>query len=1085
MTSNHDYSVAGCRTCHQYWITPDYKLKHQTSITCPLCDTRQPVKKIKKNGTWETREAAAEARSRIIANDAGEDDVYRRFVEDKGHGQYYEQQEEIEQQIEAFGGEPADDDLRPDAYDRFQHWVDVLDEKRERELKALEERAERTSEWWINAFADGDKKTSSDWDVCEDQVDRMLDEFGDVPESIDQRTGELVLDDELDDDLAENAIAAHEIDENTTATGLWSELLKQPRVQTVFTEGIRRFATGRSPTELSEKFEQYGVAYEIRAAIQNFCRGIDIEDDEQADAALRELVYSQEEPKGLLYLARRLATQHADAEQLLGTARLLAWASDEEIEPPTIVFRLDRSFEEKDRKRRETVVRLLQAIAHHCEVVVVSKPIDLRWFQKDHGLEAADFSERWTGRHFSGDLEDVVKRALDAYDEQLTPKEILRLIHTDGGGTLTYDQLESSLRVSKSAISQWVSYRDDSLTDLGLVETFRAQGNRLHVELTAAGREAIETIDVETARQRRLDELFSEVLDSSDHGRENPPAHEAPPDGDPRRKGTGLAPVGTLSRRRAFGALASSRSNAISTADHPVEKADDYRCPQIWIDPSGDRVVTSAEYCNPMQYWVSTARSLSDSRIFDYVLTEERLDSTDYDFGTMFHEHRDVLRSSRCLGHLSDRIDDVGDYADELQKARDELEKLTTRLDNGDFDDEASFRGVILRNALGLVGTIVHIMDLVDVDLVREVRLPAFSQDFDADRWDDLVRTLAVGAAIQSKYAQFSAYRQLFETRKEKLDWTIFVEDIDADDPFGELIGSFVLVGDFAYPDGEKHEQFLDDLRSELESPRALRDDAPEFNVQIDVWAFEFDREQFEEAAELVLSEKNLRPTADPVSLLCLFAATPYAAVEALDGLKPETKHPGRKIRVDEIRFALAKETFSAEHLCPWLGAAGQDLLKVLLEATEPLSVTEICDHAGRDRSTWYDYVDELEATGLILQEDGGWRLAITFRDDAERYGDDVVPSMVESQSFLMAVDEILVNVLPPDRYGDPGDPLGGVLFDLPDSPSNPWAATAGDEIGPWIHRAALVTNAARPDPEISVAMGPRIEQTALMEVAT
>ncbi|NGM71569.1 hypothetical protein G6M89_21735 [Natronolimnobius sp. AArcel1] len=955
----------------------------------------------------------------------------------------------------------------------------VLDEKREQEREALEELAEQTSDWWIDAFADGDKRTSRDWDVCEEQVDQMLEEFGEAPESVDPPTGELVL----DSDYPVNAIVDLDIDEETTATKLWSELLKRPRVQTAFIDGIRQFATGLSMTELGEKLEQYNVAYDLRAVIQRYARGLEHEDESELDSALRELLFSQQEPKGLLYLAHRLGTQRALTEQLLGTARLLGWSDNEQSETPTLAFRFNRSFEEKDRKRRETVVKLVQAISHHCEVVIVSKPIDLRWFQKDHGLEPTDFSERWTGRRWSGEIEDVVKRAMDAYDEQPTAKAILRTLHTDAGGALTYDELISTIPsvTTKGAISQWITTREDSLIDLSMVDAFRAHG-RLHVELTAAGRETIETIDAETARQQRLDDFFSDVSDSPDHGRENPPAHEAPPDGDPRRKGTGYASVGSLSRRRAFGALSSSRSNAFSLADYPVEKADDYRCPQIWIDPSGDRVVTSAEYVNPLQYWVSTARALTDPRIFEWLLSEDRLESSDHDFSNLFYEHRQVLRSSRCLGELPDKIKTTSDYADALMDARDELTKLTTRLHNDNFDDEASFRGTIVCNALGLVGTVVHIMDLVDVDIVREVRLPTFSQDFDSERWDALVKTMAVGSAIQSKYAQFSAFRQLFETRQEKLDWTIFA-DVDADDPFGELIGSFVLVGDFAYQNGEKYSQFVEDLRSELRNPRDSRDDAPEFNVKITLWAFEFERKQFEQAADLILSEKNLSPTADPVSLLCLFSETPYDAVEALDGLKTETKHPGRSIRVDEIRFALAKETFSANRICPWLGAAGQDFVKVLLEATEPLSVTEICNRAGRDRSTWYDYVDELKATGLLTEDDGGWRLAIIFRDDEHHTSGDVVPwyigddDSVLLQDVLWEAAEILVDT---ERIVDPDDPVFGVFFDAPiniDRLRRSWSWGAS-----WIDPIRAATGAPKRRPHI-MTFGPTLEQVSIQQL--
>jgi len=112
---------------------------------------------------------------------------------------------------------------------------------------------------------------------------------------------------------------------------------------------------------------------------------------------IRKLLYGGEQLDGLLFLARRLGTQRAAIEEILGTARLVGWAtSDQAVEPPTITVDLAKSFEAQSQDRRESIVQLLWQLARHCEVVVVGSPIDLRWLIHSHDLDRSAFSERWT-----------------------------------------------------------------------------------------------------------------------------------------------------------------------------------------------------------------------------------------------------------------------------------------------------------------------------------------------------------------------------------------------------------------------------------------------------------------------------------------------------------------------------------------------------------------------------------------------------------------------------------------------------------------------------------------------------------------
>jgi hypothetical protein len=243
-------------------------------------------------------------------------------------------------------------------------------------------------------------------------------------------------------------------------------------------------------------------------------------------------------------------------------------------------------------------------------------------------------------------------------------------------------------------------------------------------------------------------------------------------------------------------------------------------------------------------------------------LTPERIESGK--LGDMLANHTDLLRNSRCLGYLADRNATAEDYRDALLAAAEDLRNLTKDLYHGNFEDETRFRGEITREAHGLAGTMVHLLDLADVEIVREARIPRYSQDFKPSQKADLATTLATGASIQSKYGEFAAYRQLFENREDK---RTFPPSVDADDPFGECIGSFVLVG-------KSVEGFADRLRRRLAN-QETHDDAPEFAVEIPV-EVATERQHVAHTVREMCRQKSIRPTREATSMLAALTGTPY-----------------------------------------------------------------------------------------------------------------------------------------------------------------------------------------------------------------
>gem|GEM_PF-6695273 len=103
-----------------------------------------------------------------------------------------------------------------------------------------------------------------------------LSEFG-ADDVVDERTGDLVLDDQHPADataeivLDEDATVARSSADNP---GVWADLVKQSGFQTALLEGVRRFADGRTSSELQEALEARDVAYPLRSVIERLARGV-------------------------------------------------------------------------------------------------------------------------------------------------------------------------------------------------------------------------------------------------------------------------------------------------------------------------------------------------------------------------------------------------------------------------------------------------------------------------------------------------------------------------------------------------------------------------------------------------------------------------------------------------------------------------------------------------------------------------------------------------------------------------------------------------------------------------------------------
>ncbi|WP_049996302.1 hypothetical protein [Halococcus sediminicola] len=737
---------------------------------------------------------------------------------------------------------------------------------------------------------------------------------------------------------------------------------------------------------------------------------------------------------------------------------------------PTIAISLD-GFTSVRSDQRQAVLALVRAYARGCRVVLVASPIERTFLWRKHREELPasvkdDCKPRLGEQAMPAAVESRVEDAREAFDPDSKPIAILRAIADETSETTTYSALADAMNVGRGTIRNHVSQR---LVPHALVERFDHRGTT-HVSLSHVGREFLAALDSEIGVQSQLDDCVNATGNLSDDSRVTPPAHEgrhrpsaeaeeeavAESDGAGTDADRNRLPfshqVRSAARHRYAAAAGCASEGAMTLCDYPIAEKSDRGEPHHYYDHEADRLLVGAEYDNPMQWWVCIALALTSTRTFRHALTHERFESGK--LGDLLANHTDLLRDLRCLGYLKDVDATPEAYTEALIEAAEDLRKLTKHYRDGNYENESRFRGEITREALGLAGTMVHLLDLADIDVVREARIPRYSKDFKADQKADLAKTLCIGASIQSRYGEFAAHRQLFELRKQKREST-FSPTVDADDPFGELIGSFVLVG-------KSVESIADRLRRRL-SNWEPHDDAPEFAIRVSV---ETATERRHTAATMTVAcrQKNLRSTRTAISLFAALAGTPYDVARAVHSLESETKAPNREIRLDEVRFALS--TLTAERILPEMSKpALSRTIHTLLVAESPLIQSELADRADVSARWIRKHIERLAAFDFIRQTDGGWRFALPFHTDEER-GKTIYPWFVSSseadreQDTLVreVVAEAVYDLLDAGQYANADDPVGG-LFAKPGE-RIPALQEAWEWLDPWISAVEILVDA-------------------------
>lgn len=1094
------WHVVGCNRCDGLWLLEAWKHGYNSRATCPNCLKEHQTRRLDTLAEHEEQDGAAELRARMLAARAGEDDAYQE------EPAYEIQGEIVDEQIEA---KRSADHLDLTAHrERFGGLLD-LDEWYEQQYGALEDDA-------LDAFSDhreafgeaaGDEHPHANFYDDEAEAflerDRPLwgDEDAETAEEAPSFDGEPRVSvrrtDFHDADVRvsdpQTGPRAHQALLDAGLDELLIEALGElPGEQTGYADHLREEV---GATALHGHFAD--VAGKAAAAITAArLEGVDvapdgIEDREQLPSTIVGDDTEDDPVEKLLELAHSLGsgmsstgfpTSTEDVEA--GTPPIFAAARSE----PTVAVEFTGAFFERERSQREDVLDLLLALGHGCEVVLVPRRVAAKRLYTQHrdrlptGVTERLDPQRPPSPHVTEGrpktVEERISEAKDVLDPDGSKARVLRALRDSDAHALTYEDLRDELGLEDSHPRVIAS----RLADHGLVERIDRPDGTTALSLLAAGEGLLDDWRRLYGEQAALSDDYDDRPSEADAGSPSgadryaspknhlpcrvtppgdgettpkPPGSAAPAAAEPdrtERYAHGSVDINWMDPDREAAVLGSARSGEVSLINaelhREVDRSGDGRAPALGYDERRDAVVVGAEYHGPLQWWASIARALASPMVWRKVLTVDRVGE---ELEELLTSDTKKLRQGECIGWLpNDAAEDYDELADQFRDAYYELGEETKPLKSGEYEDRDDCRGEILSMAQGLAGSMSDLLKLAGVDVVREVRIPRFSDDFSAGghahRRRDLCRSIAFGAAIASSYEHCNAYRQLLEDREDKIDQAI-EPTVDADDPIATMHGSFVIAGNGV-------EDLDRELRSALENPKELRDDAPEIATKIPVRTG-FSPTTTRRTVKKIARQKNLEPGHREITAFHGFANDPYAAAEAIAKGLAKEEHP-REMHLDEVRTALAslrpvqdadRETFARDRLLRGSTKAPRSGVRALLRANEPISQAEIARRGGCSTQSWRNHRDELQAAGLVEETPEGWRLTLPFH--SERYEDETdvaepwildpddrfcwsearVDDVVEEiAAAIGALSDPIVNELLTEPYMDNGPPYSEVL---------------------------------------------------------
>jgi len=994
------FAVVGCRECEFLWVAEEYQ--HQERVECPRCGHSRDPDLVKAQATANNWTVACEQRARLQARRAGELGDYVGTVDDYGR-----LEDEIDFTVPTTSIDTDSDyhQILGDRVDeRLEQWADSRRDVLREEADAYLDRRFGT----LDEDFQYDTDRTLDFDTAAGSLTPSLNDGGDVRADI-------------------HATA------DCAPADLWEEIATSNGFQSALVDAVRDLLQDATHADRVATLRDAGVTG-ADGGLASVLAALDRPADDPAHQDALELVAS---------IGQDGATQLGHLPIELITDGPLAALDAAEIVPSVSVL-LPESFRDRRRDQRETALWMLCALGRVANVRVTMTGLVASWLRSEHrdDLPASFSAQCIAGRSNRSD-DARIREAHDTLDPDGRAVSLLRDLDAEPAHTLTYHELVAQATVSKSRVSQLLG----TLEDLDLVERYGPRTSK-RVELLPLGTAYLDTLDADAELPAGGESEFSETGSRSDrpcnptHTREGEDRQE---DRTADRDGA-AGPYRTrwLDRPQQAAIAGSARLGGVTTVDAPLEErdAEQRRTRFAGYDADRDELILSNWVTSPFQYVVSTALTLSTPWVLQDVMPPERLDSLDLD--------PVETRYCRCIGGFPEEAEaEPQILLDNLVEWGQEIASMTTDMQHEEYEDRDRFRGQIMRSAVGLAGSIVHLLDEAGVDVHRELKL---APDLDHESLDDIRTTLLHEAQIQSQYQDHTVYRQLYERRPDKVRQAPIV-DVDAADPFGEYIGSLTIRGPHAGQLGQHLEGYL---RS---ANRRTREDAPEIAVRLPVGTA--GREAYAETISRMCSQKNLNSTRNAVTLFRALAASPHAAADGLHWLQAEDQR--RDLRLDEVRTALAQ--VGPDHLLYGGTPTVRKAVAVLLRTEQPLSQTELAERADVSTRSLRKYTDVLAALDLVCDTDDGYQLALPVQDDDR--GDLGCPDPVENDAttateLLWEVADVLLD--DPMRLGDLDDPVGAAFAHPVDFDALRQECPG---INPWVRVARILCNSPDAEPNV------------------
>ncbi|MCU4744242.1 helix-turn-helix domain-containing protein [Natronoglomus mannanivorans] len=776
-------------------------------------------------------------------------------------------------------------------------------------------------------------------------------------------------------------------------TDLWRELATQPAVQNHFINATVT-VTNRGYEELETVLNTAGIldtpmnGHGTRGLFHNIRRQ---RDEPAAWKRLREL----------LQVLQELGDGTSSVDDIHAAARLFQFAAPDRTggeRAPAIAVELNHDeFDNLERSQRIDVCEVIGILSKAFDVRLECTRVTQAYLRYHHRDHLPGVSE-WGNTHRG---ERQVDEALTNLNADSTHVSILRALADQSGETLSYKEVYANVETSPARVRQCIS----TLKDYTLVETFNPDSAK-KLLLLDDGREVLTHMDEHHGQQITLENSVSPTPKSQRQRRVPRDAPGGTDTGtDCHNNSTGTAPPTaipqeSMEQQTATETGGTYRTAYLNRADHATIGACGVESGTVTVvddgvdDVDGDtrfvsfdqgrcEAVVSVHATNPLDYTTSLAVALASSDFVDAALDEMTLEAV------LDEVPAEILRNGRQIGYLTDDVlADPVEFRNTVVQWGEDVEEMTQELHDGEYDDRDEFLSDILRESHGLAGSVVHLLDSAGIDLIRDVRVPGTTN---SGKLEALAVSMRHSVFIQSRYQEQVAYRELFEDREEKRASKLSVE-VDAADPYGSLIGSFVVRGKGA-------ERVTDALEVELDGHKP-HEDAAEFSVPVPFR--DVSREMVATTATRVLSPKNLRVTRDIMSILDAVVDSPFGVAKALQQLARESEM--REMDAAELRYALRQLT--SDDVLSEFTPNIAEIVMVLVDADRVLLQKTVAERVGVSTDTVGNHANVLEATGLVRRGPDGsdWRFAVSFRSER---GDGVVP-VTCSKSVGSAVDAVI-----------------------------------------------------------------------------